>query len=156
MQHSIKFFPKHEISEAQVTALAEGLRASDIADIESAGFDRYEAVKNNIQGSTEAAIVEINGEVVLGFGFIGFTAIGEKRVCPWFFGTDKVDSYKPLIARASKEVVRRARKKYDKLENFVFSGNRSARRWLSWLGANISENPVKIGPKQNEYHYFTL
>jgi hypothetical protein len=87
--------------------------------------------------ATHVWTVDVDGDLISVFGLIGQTLIAQSAYL-WVYGTDNLDRYKFVFARHSQEVLDEMLKHYPVIVGHCVISNRSARRWLKWLGAKFS------------------
>jgi hypothetical protein len=94
-----------------------------------------------------------NGDLVT-VGGVCLADIADKTGQPWLVGTDKVDRAAIPFLRHSWYYLNKYMKDgYDYLYNHVYDDNVSAKRWLTWLGFEMSE-PRPHGPFGQAFRKF--
>ena len=87
-------------------------------------------------------------------GGVCLADLTNKRGQPWLVGTEKVDDAAVPFLRNSWYYVNKYMKDgYDYLYNHVYDENVSAKRWLTWLGFEMSE-PRPHGPFGQAFRKF--
>jgi len=87
-------------------------------------------------------------------GGVCLADIADKTGQPWLVGTDKVDRAAVPFLRNSWYYLNKYMKDgYDYLYNHVYDENVSAKRWLTWLGFEMSE-PQPYGPFGQSFRKF--
>lgn len=78
----------------------------------------------------------------------GVVDLGNGCGCPWLLGTTVLDQNKHLLLTDAKVVVQNMMNQFDVLENLIFEGSKTNRRWLRWLG--FSEDDPQPHPVTGE------
>jgi hypothetical protein len=113
------------------------------------GFDLPELERDIMfdyaEHSTRFWTVDVDGTLICVFGLIEQALICQSAYL-WVYGTPDLDRYKFVFARHSKEVLGEMLKQYPTIIGHCAVGDKSAQRWLRWLGAKFSLPTGKLVP----------
>ena len=99
--------------------------------------DAEKVLRKWLRTSDDVWVGMHDDQVACVWGLSSPTTISNKAYL-WLLTTDLVDKHKFLFVRHSQLVVEIALKQYETITGHVVVGNDSARKWLRWLGAEIS------------------
>lgn len=136
--------------------VAAALRPSDRRECEAivGGPDIEPSIRESIERSSWAfAAVEARGILAL-WGVAPVTVIGRSSA-PWALFTVLAADHRVAIARESRRWVNIMRDEFPEMVNAVDARNRSALRWIQWLGFDI-EDAVPIGAARVPFHPFRM
>ena len=149
----VHFIPATGISAALITPL---LRNCDRAEISATlAMPEQEAIARSIENSTEPLEAWHGMELVCLFG-IGQSRLRPGYGSPWMVGTDAIYKHDQLFLRMSRAWIEAVHPQYQLLENWVFSENRDAMRWLDWLGFEINPQAQPYGQFGKPFHHFEM
>lgn len=138
-----------------VEAFAPLIRDADRIEVEAShDMTPREALEYALGLSTVAWSAWVDDHPVCMFG-VAPLSILEGRGTPWMLGTEGVTTWPLVFLRRCKQCVKAMRAVYPTLENFVHDDNELAKRWLSWMGFEVSE-PVPFGRRGEMFRYFRL
>lgn len=134
---SIRYVPStHEHADY----LALNLRAGDLEELHASGLlepeDIQMAVRMPLLLDGETATLLVDGVPAAMFGVV---KSGEGVGVPWLLGTTVLDQNKRLLLTDAKVVVQNMMNQFEVLENLIFEGSKTNRRWLKWLGFSEDE-----------------
>lgn len=139
--------------EADVYEIAPRLREGDRLEVEAAGLPSPEyALKVSMENSQIAMTVEFNGKPEIMFG-VSTTSVLTGKGCPWLLGTDAVLHHYRIFLRHSKGYLAMLEHGHDILQNVVDDRNTLSKRWLKWLGFELSD-PVPVGVNGEMFRLF--
>lgn len=95
-----------------------------------------ETIRDCIFQSIEVRYGLLDGEVACMWGLIPPTLLSSTAYL-WLLTTDIIAEHKFLFIRYSQRYIEEALKQYPTIVGEVLSENRSAQRWLKWLGAEF-------------------
>ena len=140
---------------AHAEELAANMRKADVAEIWAAGRHKpLEALKLSLVVSRDPKAGLVDGRVVCMFGIAAPTLMSFTGV-PWLLGSEELARHWRYFLRANIPVVARMREEYDVLANYVDARNKTAIRWLKWLGFDIKE-AQPYGPDGLPFHRFEM
>lgn len=96
-----------------------------------------EVLRECIHRSVDIRQGLLNGKVACAWGLIPPTLLSDTAYL-WLLTTDIVVEHKFLFIRHSQRYIEEALKKYPTIIGDVIGDNRSAMRWLQWLGAEFA------------------
>lgn len=99
-----------------------------------------------LQCSCEAHTVLVNEKPVMMFGVVPLNLVSGIG-SPWLFGSKEMDNHSKKFIRYSRSFLQELLKRWPVLINSVDNDNIKTKRWLEWMGFNIS-NPVQFGNGQ--------
>ncbi|GHV34460.1 hypothetical protein FACS1894187_05050 [Synergistales bacterium] len=123
-------------------AIAQYLREADKKEIEdmAASVDiklsETEAVEYSIRNTKSGFAAFIDGELTAIFGVTKET---DESGNIWLLGTDEITKRPLRFYKESKSIFDVLSKGYDELYNYVGKKNKTALRWLEWLGFKFEE-----------------
>lgn len=112
---------------------------------EATGSEGELALANWLDNSEETWFGLVDGRIACVWGLVPPTIISDTAYL-WLLTTDIVAEHKFLFIRHSQVAIEDALKRYPRIVGHVAHGNRAARRWLQWLGAEIGESDGKAHP----------
>lgn len=118
----------------------------------SGGKSPAEALIWSLRKSSAAwtALIDGRPEVMFGVGDLDIlSGIG----APWLLGTDAVEKHHVAFLRLSVDFRAQLLARYSILRNFVHDKNTVSKRWLRWLGFELSE-PIRF--RGHEFRKFEL
>ena len=129
--------------------LARNLRAGDLEELNAGGIVEQEdltlALRTPLHMAGETITLLVDDEPAAMFGIVDQ---GNGRGCPWLLGTTVLDQNKRLLLTDAKVVVQNMMNRFEVLENLIFEGSKTNRRWLRWLG--FSEDDPQPHPATGE------
>jgi hypothetical protein len=134
-------------------ALAERLRADDVAEIEAAGLTPRQSLWRCWRRSTFAKTVFVNGEIAAMWGVDahGLGNIGR----PWFLTGPAIERIPMTVVRRGREEVALMLSVCPMLRNMVDGRYVRAVRFIEVLGFDISA-PFPFGPHDVPFRRFEL
>lgn len=130
------------LEAGDIAVLADRLRACDRAEIRAALGPAapanlfFTAIADSVLMSTQTWAGIVNGELACLFG-VGPVSLLTGTGRPWLLATDLFTKETVSIGRLMRVYLGRMLNEFPHLENWVFSGNRSAVEWLAKLGFTI-------------------
>lgn len=100
--------------------------------------DAENILRDCVDRSVEVRIGLIDGQVACMWGLIPPTLLSD-RAWLWLLTTDIIAEHKFLFIRHSQRYIEEALKEFPIIVGDVALYNRSAQRWLKWLGAGFQE-----------------
>jgi hypothetical protein len=120
------------ISKKLPTNTWDLIHRSPVADMPGA----EEVLKECLHRSTDVRQGMLNGKIACAWGLIPPTLLSDTAYL-WLLTTDIVAEHKFLFIRNSQRYIEEALKIYPTIIGDVIGDNRSARKWLEWLGAEF-------------------
>lgn len=121
------------IRKTSNVSLREMVSRSPVADMPNAEYTLTECVTR----SSEVQYGYVDDEVACMWGLIPPTLLSQTAYL-WLLTTDLVDAHRFLFVRHSQRWLEETLKVYPVIVGSVAIDNHSARKWLSWLGAQFS------------------
>ncbi len=121
--------------------LRVGLREADRAEARKLGLNPSYILRESFTLSDFCAALDYKGRVFAVGGVARKTLMSDTGLI-WLLCTDEVEECSLGFLRASKSILSRVDKEYDRLENIVDVENVSTIKWLSWLGFTFEDDPV--------------
>ena len=142
--------PKH------IEVLAQTMRAPDRDEVWATAHVCPDlALELSVAGSCDPMTALWDGEIICMFG-CGAKTLTTNVGVPWMLGTNKLAD--PVIGRnflrGSVAYIRRLKKRFSTLENYVDARHMDAVRWINWLGFEVSD-PEPYGVSQLPFHRFS-
>ena len=135
--------------------LADNLQRSDVKELEySEGKDPYEAIVEGIKRSDDCCVTLEEGLPILIFGVRGMS-VTSRVGSIWMLSTRLSPTARKLLLINSKAFIDRMISHYTKVFNYVWVGNKSAIKWLRWVGFDIHP-PAPHGIAGKDFHYFEM
>ncbi len=129
--------------------LARNLRAGDLEELNAGGIAEQEdltsALRSPLLMQGETLTLLVDGVPAAMFGVVD---LGNGRGGPWLLGTTVLDQNKRLLLTDARVVVQNMMNQFEVLENLIFEGSKTNRRWLRWLG--FSEDDPFPHPETGE------
>jgi hypothetical protein len=122
------------IAENLDVDLHEVLRRSPVADVAGA----EETLRECMFRSIEVRYGLVDGEIACVWGLIPPTLLSTTAYL-WLLTTDIIAEHKFLFIRHSQRYIEQALEIFPNIIGDCIVGNQSAKRWLTWLGAEFSE-----------------
>lgn len=136
--------------------IAANLRALDRQELSATSLKTpEESLRLSVEVSRDAWAGKIDGVPACLFGVFTPGVISDHGF-PWFYGTTLLAGHERAFLRRCKPWVREAVGVYGELRNWVDVRNRKAVLWLRWLGFDVSEEIVKLGPKKMSFHPYSM
>jgi hypothetical protein len=134
------------LREADLLKLEKTLREIDRLEVEAMlGPDIRNALFICAQTSFRAKAAYANGKLVAAWG-IGSRTPLSREGCPWLLATTEMD--KPEVRKA---FLQRSREEFEALTegyhycwNYVHAANRTAIKWLKWLGFTFTGDEATV------------
>lgn len=140
------------VSIDEAEDIARIVRDADREEIDALGMGMVEALKTCFGGSMKASKIVIGGHVVAVFGDAFHSA--EVGV-PWLISTYHVERHPKAFLQVCRPEVREMLTRHQSLLNFVDVRNKSAVKWLKWLGFEFME-AIPYGPKGLMFYPFKI
>lgn len=96
-----------------------------------------------------------DGEVICIFGLRPVTMLSDEAYV-WMLGTDLIESEAKTFLRESKSWVRFMSGKYSRIFNYVDKRNKTAIRWLKWLGFTFEKDAKPYGKEGLPFYHFEM
>ena len=136
-----------------IAELSQTMRDDDRREVWAACRHTPLTALDNCIGVTEKSYTGLaNGEVICIFG-IGQRSFVSDWVQPWLLGSTNLPRHAKMFLRLNKSMWEFMRKDYPRQRNYVDTRNKTAIRWLRWLGFEIKE-AVPYGPDGVLFHPF--
>ena len=150
----------HEIIEAtpeHIEYIIKNLRRSDILEAIAVTGGSYDvAVRISVLLSDVCLSGLCEGIPVCLFGVVPASMV-ERSGRIWLVGTDNIDKYKLTFLRENRRLVKDLLNGYDLLYNYVDCRNKTAIKWLRWLGFGFGfDEPVLYGAHQLPFMRFEM
>jgi hypothetical protein len=140
---------------SHIATIAERMRPADRLEVLAASrFTPAEALEKSLQKSSRAwtALVDGNPEVMFGVGDLNvLTMTG----APWLLGTDAVERHFRVFLRQSLDWREQLLQRYAVLRNVVDDRNEVSKRWLQWMGFELS-SPAALGVNGEMFRLFEM
>lgn len=132
--------------------VAKNLREDDQLELCAMGHsDISAAVMQSFERSCFVRVATINGVPAILYG-VGKSA-GETGI-PWMLATPAISIFSRAFVRGCRHEVEQMQGMFPKLANMVHHNNKTAMRWLQWLGFVIHSSH-RIGPG-GQFYLFTM
>lgn len=130
--------------------LAPKLRKQDVEEVwASHGVLPLVALVTSQTNSSEShTIISSDGEVIGMFGVVGDGAVG----IPWLLTSDRLPEVAREFLPQSREWVERINQDYSILTNYVDVRNKTAQRWLKWLGFKFVRVVEEYGYEKKPFY----
>jgi hypothetical protein len=120
---------------ADLTELAENLRAQDRAELDASGWTDYaEALDVATKTSRWSRAATINGELACVFGCAEHGSLLAPSGVPWLLGTDVLPRHRRVLQQWAPRYIAAMLQEYPRLYNAVHVDNTVAVHWLERLG----------------------
>lgn len=131
-------------TEAHAVALAPLMRNKDALECEAYGHTTLSALRHSLGLSIEAFTGLVDGKPVCMFGYTTECLMADSAQ-PWLLGTDEMARHALAFLRRNRPYIADLRKRFNKLDGWVYDQNHSSIRWLRWLGFIVSPEISVIG-----------
>lgn len=138
-----------------IAPLAERMRAADVDEVLAAsGRAPHEALEISLRKSALAwtALIDGSPEIMFGVGDLNVLTL---TAAPWLLGTDAVERHYREFSRRSRDWRDQLLERYAVLRNVVDDRNEVSKRWLRWLGFELSD-PAALGVNGELFRLFEL
>lgn len=140
---------------SHIATLAERMRRADRDEVWAAsGLTPTEALEKSLQKSSSAWTGLINGKPEAMFG-VGDLNVLTLTGAPWLLGTDAVERHFRVFLRQSIDWREQLLQRYAVLRNVVDDRNEVSKRWLRWMGFELS-SPASLGVNGEMFRLFEL
>jgi hypothetical protein len=142
--------------DGDAEALAAGMRAQDIAELEAVGRpDLVAVVRESIAVSTWCWTVTVDGELAAILGVTRHGTVLAPIGVPWMLGTELVRQHRRCLARLTPQYIDQMLQVAPHLLNYVHARNTVAVRWLKRTGFRL--HPARPhGPFGEPFHLFEM
>lgn len=124
---------------SDLDALAASMRAMDRKECAIiSGLSPREALEEGVANSPNATVAEIDGQVVCAFGCADASFLGGDGY-PWLLCAEGIERHARTMLTCAPRFVGEMRGERERLSNVVHADNRSAIRFLRWLGFMFGE-----------------
>lgn len=135
--------------------LAANMRDADRRELEaSSNLDPITALELSVSHSREPLTGLADGELVCCFGVVDVSLLHREGV-PWMVATPAIEQHGKIFLLNSRRVVKKWRRQYRYMSNFVDVRNDIAITWLKWLGFKLHA-PIPYGPRNMPFHPFIM
>lgn len=138
-----------------VAHVAAHMRAEDVAELwalDRSTPHRALMAALSVPGVSFTALIDGVPAAMFGVADVNIlTGTG----CPWLLATDEAERHRRAFARVSLWWREKLFARYDVLKNFVHDDNHTSKRWLTWMGAVMSD-PAPIGPEGEMFRLFEM
>ena len=139
-------------TEEDAFFVAANLRPQDLQELEASSDAPAEySLARSFQVSRDTFVGKIDGVPACLFGVYSPTVLTSYGH-PWFYGTVLLKGHESAFLRRCRPWVVETAQRYGRLTNWVDARNRKAILWLRWLGFEVSEETVTIGPRNLLFH----
>lgn len=126
-------------TESDLDALAANMRAIDVKECEIiSGLSPREALAEGVAGSPSVTVAEVDGRVVCAFGVAEASFLGGDGY-PWLLCAEGIERHARIMLTCAPRFVGEMQGACERLSNVVHADNRSAIRFLRWLGFSFGE-----------------
>jgi len=141
---------------ADLTELAENLRAQDRAELDAAGWTDYAAALDvATKTSRWSRTALINGELACIFGCAEHGSLLTPNGVPWLLGTDVLPRHRRVLQHYAKRYIAAMLQEYPRLYNAVHAENTVALHWLKRLGFRVHP-AIPVPPNGAMFHTFEM
>lgn len=140
---------------SHIASIAERMRAADVDEVMAAsGRTPHEALEISLRKSAIAwtALIDGRPEIMFGAGDLNVLTL---TAAPWLLGTDAVAQNYRAFLRGSLDWRDQLLGRYAVLRNVVDDRNEISKRWLRWMGFELSE-PAALGVNGEMFRLFEL
>ena len=131
------------------------MRESDKTEIwASGGFEPIRGLRLSVEASDRVWTGLVNGEPVCCFGR-AVSPVDPTVGYPWLLGTPVMERHSKAFLIRNRAYLREMSRGLRRLENHVFTENRTSIRWLKWLGFIVDE-PAPFGTMGMTFHKFWM
>lgn len=124
-------------TQEHIELIHDKIRQDDCNEVMAAsGCSIYDVLTNTLTLGGEHIAGFIDNNLVCIFGIVH---LSDKICIPYLLGTDLLNSNNIILCRNSKRYIKRWKKEFEYMVNFVDKRNVLALKWLSWLGFTIHE-----------------
>lgn len=132
--------------------IAENLKQNNRQEVLAAiGDNCLSDIMRSMEASDMLGCFKHNGTPLAIYGVIPDTVMGGTGIA-WLLFTAEAMNHK-VVGRYTKRGLRAIMAKYERVYNWVDTGNKDIIRWLKWLGAEF-KGPFKRGIYGIEHYYF--
>lgn len=125
--------------QSDILPIAFNMRVADAKEVyDSHLYSPYKALTKGMNSSGDSWTIVIDG-VPIGMVGVSNRTLITKVGTPWLLGTDSLLNDKKLFLRVSRVVLKNISEGYKLLENYVSVENKSAIRWIEYLGFTFGE-----------------
>ena len=120
---------------ADVDVFSKGIRADDRAEMEHMGIDLEESLTQAVLHGdvTQVAYCRCGDPVAI----MGVQQHIDEAGLVWMFATDHIEEHPMEFLRWSRRWVDTQLEKWPRLYNAVWAKNKTAMKWLPWVGASF-------------------
>lgn len=152
MGAEISIIPAQAIHVRRVARL---MRRADRDEVFAAsGKSPVQSLAYSLRKSSSAWTVLIDGKPEVIFGVADLNVLAG-IAAPWLLGTDAIKRNRRAFLRGSVEWRGQLLARYGVLKNLVDDRNAVSKRWLKWLGFELS-SPVPLGHDGTLFRLFEL
>lgn len=138
-----------------IETIAARMRLADSDEVfASSGRSPREALEFSLRKSSLAMTALVDGRPEVMFG-AGDLSVLSQVGAPWLLGTDAVTEHYVAFLRRSVSWRDQLLLRYQVLRNAVDDRNAASKRWLRWLGFNLSE-PMPLGKDGEMFRLFEM
>ena len=149
--YKYEILPMKENKYWYINDLTDNLRPQDRDELSQLGVtDIHKEIADSVRASDEAYVAVDNmGKVIVMYGVIRREPGGQI----WCLGSNTFNDYKKSFVCCCMEILKRWRRRYKVLWNFVSKENTLSIRWLRTYGAKFDKGYM-VG--SNEFWKFTI
>lgn len=140
---------------SHIASIAARMRDADVREVMAvSGRTPREALEISLRNTSLAWTGLINGRPEVMFG-VGDLNILTSTAAPWLLGTVAVETNYRQFLRRSLDWRDQLLRRYDVLKNVVDDRNEVSKRWLRWMGFELSD-PIALGVNGEMFRLFEL
>ena len=138
-----------------IATIAERMRAADRDEVMAASRRTpHEALEISLRKSALAWVGIIDGRPEVMWGVRDLNVL-TSTAAPWLLGTDAVETHYRVFLRQSVDWRDQLLQRYAVLRNVVDDRNEVSKRWLRWMGFELSD-PAALGVNGEMFRLFEL
>lgn len=140
---------------SHIYPLAPRLRLSDQYEIQAShGFKAHQALDFSLSHSTMAWTCLVNSEPQFMWGIAPWGDEKPGSGAPWLLASAGLYRLQRPFLRHCQEYLALMLGSFERLENYVHSGNRTSMRWLRWCGFTLALRPEPYGVAGEPFYHF--
>lgn len=133
--------------------IAENLKQNNRREVLAAiGDNCLTDILRSMEASDMLGCFKYNGKPLAIYGVIPDCVMGGTGIA-WLLFTAEIVNHRRVVGRHTKRGLRAIMAKYERVYNWIDTGNADIIKWLKWLGAKF-KGPYKRGVYGIEHYYF--